>query len=249
MSIGVFHARYADTGSILMYHSVGNNSKFSTVTPEMFEAQIAFLKQEKFEIIALGEMVYRLKNGKSTERSICITFDDGYVDVYENAFPILRKYDATATVFVVSGLIGSKMTTKQGQVFKIISEKQIQEMVDANIDIMPHTQNHPDLTTLDLEVAMNEIEDSKKVIENITVKKAPLFAYPFGRYTTEIVERMQASRLWEGAVTVQPGLVSGSDDMMLLPRNSIDSEVGMFQFKLKVSNGVDTYKKLKSCFQ
>lgn len=84
---------------ILMYHKVDKDK---------FDTQMRYLKKN-YNVISLYELISTLKSNHTfAKNTAVITFDDGYLDNYRNAYPILKKYGLPATIFVVSGLIGTK---------------------------------------------------------------------------------------------------------------------------------------------
>lgn len=106
--------RLSGRGFILMYHRVVRSREQDRnmiqpgmfVTQETFGKHLAFLKKE-FSIITLDEMVRRIARGQSVSRCCSITFDDGWKDTYEVAFPILKKYQVPASIFLATGYIGT----------------------------------------------------------------------------------------------------------------------------------------------
>ena len=96
---------------IIMYHHVKYSEKRdpNSVTPENFAWQMEFIKKNGYQVISLDELIEGIKTGRSFSRkSVVITFDDGYEDNYLYAFPTLKKLGITATMFIVSDLIGQK---------------------------------------------------------------------------------------------------------------------------------------------
>lgn len=246
--INLFLGRSLHGVSILMYHSIGFNNKFSTVSPEDFEAQLKFLNEHKYKILTLEEVFNRKETDALPEQSVVITFDDGYRDFYTTAFPLLKKYSVPASLFVVTDHIGGTMQTRQGQVFPIVSKEEILELQQSGlVHIYPHTMSHPKLSEINLGEAVTQIESSRKILEDLLGIKTPFFAYPFGIYTDEVVKYLLETPSWKAAVTVESGLLrGGSRNVMLVKRNMIDSETGRHQFRMKVSDGVELYARMKS---
>lgn len=245
--ISLLTSSFSERGSILMYHSIGVNNKFSTVTPKKFEDQLKYLKEKGYTIIPLEEMIARIQKKKSIYKCISITFDDGFEDFYLTVFPLLRKYEIPASLFVTTGYIGGVMPTRQGQNFRIVSEEQLQEMSNSPfVALYPHTEKHPKFSEISTEEAIEEIEVSRQKLEGIIGKKANIFAYPFGVTTESVVSYLSKEGSWLGAVTVQSGLVSDTSDLFLLRRNAIDSAVGMWQFRMKLSDGIVHFNKFKT---
>lgn len=197
---------------ILMYHSVGNNAHFFTVTPENFEWQIKFLKEHSSTAV--------------------LTFDDGYTDNYTVVFPILKKYNIPAKIFLITDFIGTKRTVRDVPM-EYLTWKQIKEMhASGLVDFEPHTTTHRKLTTLSLEEAEQEMRDSKAIIERTLRKTCAWFAYPYGDCNPAIIEL--AKKYFSTAVGVQPGFIGKKNNIFMLPRQSIDSKVDMRRFKLKI---------------
>lgn len=93
---------------ILTYHRFAHTEDGRSTSSEAFEAQLSYLAKH-YSLIKLSTLYESLKNGKSLERAAVITIDDGFRDVYEIAFPILRKYSAPATFFVITDFLDQKI--------------------------------------------------------------------------------------------------------------------------------------------
>ncbi len=234
--------------SILMYHSIGENGAFFTVTQKKFERQLLYLQKKRFRILKLSELLSRLKRGKDTSRCVVLTFDDGYKDNYSVAFPLLKKFNFPATIFLATGKIGDVAAHHGGKTLPMLSLKEIEEMSESGlVEFMPHTENHVSLPAVSFEEAKREIEESATKVESITGKRARIFSYPKGKTTPEIAAYLKKNE-WDGAVIVRGGLVSQKSDIFHLPRNSVDSTVSLFFFKVKVSPVAEFYQSLKSIF-
>ena len=233
-------ASLGERAVILMYHSIAKRpGHFNSVAPEMFEAQMRYLKEHQYSIISLDELVSRLQSGKSLEGSIVLTFDDGYRDNYSVALPILRRYGFPATVFVVTGRIGSDV---RGMEYLLPNE--LIEMRDEKIDIQPHTKTHPRLTDVEDSVARDEIRGSKIALQEMVGKEMDFFAYPYGAHTDRSVALVKECG-FRAAVTVREGTVGKGTDLFRIPRVSIDASTTMTQFRGKLSRAVDRYEALK----
>ncbi len=159
---------------VLMYHQITtppeNASTFTRglyLDPLEFERQIAYLIKNGYETISSAEFSHILQNGKGVDKKyIMLTFDDGTVSHYTNAYRILKKYGLSGTFFVVSNR-------------SAISNQQIREMSDNGMDIQSHSKSHPNFVNLnDISKLQNEIAGSKVVIEGITDKPVISIAYP-----------------------------------------------------------------------
>lgn len=92
---------------VLMYHHVSPSPGLVTVTPENFDSQMAGIAQKGYRTLAADEFLDIVEGrGAMPARSVFITFDDGYLDNYVYAWPILRRYNLRATIFAITGRIG-----------------------------------------------------------------------------------------------------------------------------------------------
>lgn len=227
-----------ERASILMYHSVSARKDFfSTVSPEVFNQQMAYLAAKKREVISLVELVRRLRAQEPLGGSVVLTFDDGYHDNYTTVFPLLKQYNFPATIFVTTDLIGNS---------GYCSAEELREMHDSDlVAIEPHTLTHPKLGTLSRANADHEIRESRRVLQEILGTTPTLFAYPYGNFSEETVGLVREMG-FAGAVTVAEGTVGSTTDPLLLPRNSVDRSTTFEQFRGKVSRVIDRYESLKA---
>jgi peptidoglycan/xylan/chitin deacetylase (PgdA/CDA1 family) len=113
-----------------------------SVTPENMDAQMGWLAENGYATITLQELLYHLTLGwPLPERPVVLTFDDGYRDAFENAFPILQKYGFVGTFFIIT----DRVTFGEPA---YATWDQIVEMHNAGMDIQSHTRTHPDLRGL-----------------------------------------------------------------------------------------------------
>lgn len=217
---------------ILMYHSVGNNPAFFTVSPDQFQKQISYLVEKKFRVMALSQLLAILNGGEAIlPRTVVITIDDGYQDNFTHIFPVLKKYHLSASIFLTTGDVGKSLTTTSGITLPALSWPEIKEMAASGlIEFYPHSHNHPRLDLIPKEQAEREMVESKRVLEKELGRPMDVFAYPFGRYNEEIVTILKHHGL-RAALTVQTGRTQKGDERFKLKRNSIDSKVSLAMFK------------------
>ncbi|MCB9798586.1 polysaccharide deacetylase family protein [Candidatus Nomurabacteria bacterium] len=237
--------RRLTNGSILMYHSVGDNGSHITVSEHNFLKQMQYLKARRFNVVSLEELACALRENRDISNMVVLTFDDGYEDNYTVAYPILKKFGFPATIFVATGLIGKSLKTSAGVEIPMMSEKQVKLLArDQNISLMPHGQTHRVLTQIDFDSAKKEIVDSKKDMEEITGQVIQSFAPPKGKYNNEILSIIKEAG-FQINVGVREGLTRKDDSVMELKRNSIDRTTTMAQFRGKLSRTIDVYHSLK----
>jgi peptidoglycan/xylan/chitin deacetylase (PgdA/CDA1 family) len=168
---------------VLAYHKVTNEFEWgiTRVKPESFEQQVEYLKEEGFSNIDLEQL---LSGKEKKDKQIAFTFDDGYESVYQNAFPVLKRYGFSATIFLITGYTGKENSWEAGfgRKFKHLSWEQIQEMKESGFQFGSHTVNHPDLTRLHQKSLGYELKKSKEIIEDKLNQEIKFLSYPFGRH-------------------------------------------------------------------
>ena len=198
---------YTKEVPILMYHSIVEEAtKGTEVSKKNFEEQIKELKNNGYEAILVEDLIEYVYNGKELpEKPICITFDDGYLNNYDIAYPILKKYNMKATIFVIGSSIGATKNYKNTDypITPHFNEEQAIEMEKSGvISIQSHTYDmhqwkpfecgemiRENILKLDNEtesdyiVALKEdIEKENNALKNISNVEA--LAYPSGKYDT-----------------------------------------------------------------
>ncbi len=165
---------------VLSYHCINdkiNGSIDMHVSPKAFEKQIKDIIDRGYTPITFAD----LKNNKTIDKPIIITFDDGYEDNYYNAYPILKKYGVRATIFLVTDFIGKP---------NCLSLSQITQMKDL-IDFQSHTMSHRRLTELGSRELEYELSQSRIKLEALLNKKIDVIAYPYGSYNRNVIARVK----------------------------------------------------------
>lgn len=162
---------------VVCFHSLSKR----TLNPQIFQQFIQLLHQKNFKIVGLDEILQEDKKGKY----ISLTFDDGYSDNLKVLLPILKSYDITASIFVVTGLMGKKSSDEElvrcdMQPADTISENEIKKWVKEDMGIGFHTNKHIDLSKSNNQKIEIDFEQGNKTLEKIVGGKIRYFAYPFG---------------------------------------------------------------------
>ncbi len=213
---------------IICYHCVKDeaNSCLRPTKVADFENQMQYLSRE-YDPIPLETMAQHIQNGTSLPpRAIAVTFDDGYRDNYENAYPIVKRYKIPATVFLTTGFVGTgalpawergRYTAKKPL---MLSWKQVREMSDGGISFGSHTLTHPFLTRIPRKQVLKEIRRSKDIIEQQIGKPVTTFAYPSGDFDSAVKGIVRGAG-YSAAVTTVAGCNGAHDDVCALRRNLI----------------------------
>jgi len=181
---------------ILAYHSISHYRVDSlAVNVSDFEIQMAWLYHNGYRSITLEDFV--LKKYRKGERIVIITFDDGYEDNYNLAFPILKKYGYVATIFLVSDYVNtdhifywdkSKISGQlQDNLFGILSWNQVYEMAEYGIEFGSHTCTHPELTKISSDQCREEINRSRTDLKDKLGHDIFSFSYPRGNLDNETI--------------------------------------------------------------
>ncbi len=198
-----------------MYHYIEEPSVTTTlkglyVKPSAFAAQLQALEDGGYQTVFVSEIAAGLKAGKNPPaKSVALTFDDGYEDFYTNAFPLLQKHQAKATVYVIVNALD-----KPGY----LSRAQLEELAKSPlIEIGSHTFNHPDLRRKKQKDADFEIRASRRILSGMTGQPILTFAYPFGYYD-QADQAIASSSGYLAAVSVRPDSRQSARDIWLLNR-------------------------------
>ena len=210
---------------ILMYHNIDKPPKGARipnlyVTPRMFRFQMWYLKTTGFRVVSIQDLVSAVEAGDTRRDMAAITFDDGYIDFYNNAYPILKHYGYPSTVYVVSGLVGmsnvwdSKSETHQKQ---MMDWDHIIEVSKNDVQIGSHTRSHPQLTLLSGEVLQEEVIGSKRELEERLNQSIEHFCYPYGDWN-ERVRDLAGEAGYKTACTTDVGVNTTNDSLLALKR-------------------------------
>ncbi|SDE87163.1 polysaccharide deacetylase family protein [Sporomusa acidovorans] len=195
---------------ILNYHKVDNFYHALSVSPQEFEEQMAYLAKNGFTTITPDQLMAYLNHDRELpEKPIIITFDDGYLDNYTNAYPVMKKYGFTATIFLVTNLVGHDE--------RFMTWEQVQTMQQDGFVFGSHTVSHIPLNKLPREQAMAELIDSRKEIEYRLGTKTRYFAYPTGAYNSQ-VEEMVKQAGYKAAFTIRYGQAGAESNPYALER-------------------------------
>ncbi|MFL2840373.1 MAG: polysaccharide deacetylase family protein [Pseudohongiellaceae bacterium] len=169
---------------ILCYHSINSRDSYEAdpLSPEYFEAHLDYLSQN-YNVIPLDQAANYIERKQcDVDNPVVITFDDGYVDNYEVAFPLLKKFRLPATIFVVTGFVNRNLLLIDDPNFGPLSWDQIREMdMHGLVTFGAHSDTHRILSNISDAEVQNEIIMSKSILEDELGHDIDLFAYPNGQ--------------------------------------------------------------------
>jgi len=225
---------------ILLYHHLGDMGRPSRsyLRPELLEKHLGYIKKTGREVIHLDDLVERMRTGTPvSRRTVVITFDDGWMDNYEPAFPLIRRYGFPVTIFLVPGRIGLK---------DYLGWSEIREMRREGIRFGAHTMDHPRLTEIPLSRARAEIGDSKKLIEDGLGEEVGFFCYPYGFFNKAVRDLVEEAG-FRGACCNSPGRLWPDGDPFALKRVTMTYRVkGAVSLRYSLSGYYVFYKELRS---
>ena len=221
-------------GVILQYHHVHDTTApITSISIDRFREHMDYLVANEFQVWRLERLVQALKNKTDMpDKVVSITFDDAYVDLYEDAFPVLLERNLSFTIFVTTGLIGKK---------NYVSWAQLKEMQLKGATIANHTHSHTHLLRkLNREAddqwqirVRQEIEQAQEVLNRKLGNIPRLLAYPYGEYNHQIL-KIVADLDYVG-FGQQSGAAGQHSPLLLLPRfplSGIYTELDSFRTKL-----------------
>jgi peptidoglycan/xylan/chitin deacetylase (PgdA/CDA1 family) len=168
-----------------------------TVTPPRFAEHLAYLKAEGYTAITLDDLLYALAQGRPLPpRPVILTFDDGYLDNYEHAFPLLRDAGFMATFFVITDFVTD---ARAGY----MTWPQIEEMAAAGMHFGAHSRNHPNLAGQSIDYLVWQALGAKEALEEHLGQHPRWIAYPSGKYDAQTIAVFRSAGYWGGLTTSQ----------------------------------------------
>ena len=235
---------------VVMYHRVINKSENegihgTYIYENIFREHLKYLKDNNFSVITfedLNNIGWRNRFDKN-KKYIIITFDDGYVDNYELAFPILKEFNFKATIFLMGESTYNEWDVKADgeKSFPLMSVEMIKEMQDYGIEFGAHTFNHPKLNKLSNDEIKYQIVDVKKPLEEKIGREIITFAYPYG-ILNDYAKKMVEEAGYTFGVATDSGSVCLSDDLYQIRRIAIFPNTNLFSFKRKVKGNYNFIK-------
>jgi len=231
--------------SVLMYHQVGmfespRRHRACYCDVRRFRQQMSYLKRFGYRVLDLEEALQALfGDGILPPRSVVLTFDDGYRNFREHAFPILLHFGFPATVYLVSGLLGGRAEWLDVENPKpsLMTPEEIRELHREGVRFGSHGITHSRLSCIGPEAAREEIFASRQTLEDLLGEAVEHFCYPYGDYDDD-VRRLVHDAGYRSALTCIRGAANEADNPLEIPRKAIsygDNLVG-YAWKLHMKH-------------
>lgn len=232
--------------SILMYHQVGEfrpmpSHRSTYCHVNRFRSQMTWLYRLGFSVLRMDEVLAALQGARPIpRRAVALTFDDGYENFYEHAYPVLERYGFPAMVYLISERIGqpAQWFAEDGRATPpLMSAGRIRQLRGAGIDFGSHGARHIKLAEADPEAARKDILDSREQLQDLLGEEIRHFCYPYGSHNAAVVNLVRQAG-YSTAVTCQRAAATADFDALALPRKAIsygDNLAGFF-WKLKMKD-------------
>jgi peptidoglycan/xylan/chitin deacetylase (PgdA/CDA1 family)/glycosyltransferase involved in cell wall biosynthesis len=228
---------------ILAYHAFtaqSNHASRFVVSADDFKAQMRFLADSGYQVISLREFVaLRRENGVPRLKTVVATFDDGYADFADIAWPVIRSHKFSGTVFVVTRHAGMRNTWDSDRELcsrELLSWPDLRKLADGGVEIGAHTQTHPNLTEAPDDELRREVEGARSDLRQELGREPGSFAFPYGEYNAKVVGALSDAG-YEAACTVDPGLNAPHVHALELRRVEVLGTDSLWRFRLKLRYG------------
>ena len=223
---------------ILLFHKIDDFFEWGITRQKtsQFEREIRFLYENGYKTAAIEES----EELDSKNKKVILTFDDGYENIYQNAFPILQKYEMFGYVFIPTGYVGKTNSWDANlgnKKFKHLTWQQIEEMSKYGFIFGSHSINHPDLTKLPDKHLQYELKVSKSELERKLGKKVDLLSYPFGKTNSKVCAKAQEAGYKKGFTICKNASQLNDFAISRKPLYLIDSLLS-FKIKLEQNNWI-----------
>ncbi len=226
--------------AVLMYHAVDTSGWRLSIPPHEFARQMKHLKRHRI-VVSLADVVAHAKGEKRLpERSVAVTFDDGYADLVPTVLPVITRYRIPVTVFLTTDLTEQ---TNSKQIPRITWDDVRLLRASGWVTIESHGKTHPHLPALSVEEVRAQLVDAKKDIERETSTTPSYFAYPYGDRSPEVEEEVKAAG-YEAAFSITEGFVRKGSELLHLPRIQVDATMSPLLYRLRLTPALTRNRRI-----
>jgi peptidoglycan/xylan/chitin deacetylase (PgdA/CDA1 family) len=203
--------------AILTYHSIDSSGSPISVDEGTFRAHIAWLAAGQCRVVSLEELLHLPDDAAA----VSLTFDDGFQNFADIAWPLLREHGLAATVFVVSDHVGrdnawSSAKPTSVPILPLMNWDTLGQVADQGVTLGSHTRTHPDLRLSSISSLTDEIVGAAARIRAETGRQPKAFAYPYGSFSRAAIAQVGATHSL--ACTTELRALRAGDDPLQLPR-------------------------------
>ena len=225
---------------VLMYHSISRDNNRISVSVTNFKKQMKLMSLLGYKGYSLNKI-----NSKTSKKKIIITFDDGYENIFTEAMPVLKKFNFSATCFIVNKKIGYfndwDKNQKNFKKKKLMNKKQINTWINNGFEVGSHTMNHYNLKYLSNDQKKYQILKPKQFFETNYGINIQSFSYPFGCYNEDCLKILK--RNYKFAVTTKRSRYNkGKFNPLEIPRVPVNSNTSIFKYFLKITTFYEDVK-------
>ena len=235
---------------ILFYHRVSDDRDELAVSPRNFRRQMDYLATESYRVIDVVQAAELLDEGRPPPRTVGLSFDDGFLDVAEQALPLLAERGFRATVFVAPAVVDgwAKFGWYKSQPPLLGWDEIVELDREGTLRFEAHSLTHPNLLALRDAAAWEEIMGSKTSLEARLGRPVLAFSYPSGLFGLR--ERgLVAAAGFRVAVSCEPGVNTSGTDRLALRRRQVDRRDSLLDFRAKVGGGHDSPLPLRGVYR
>src|SRR5208283_1987106 len=251
-----------------MYHHVNTHKgDIVTVTPDVFEGQMLYLHKSGYRTLTIDELVSYIAGEMAlTQKAVVVTFDDGWLDNYIYAFPVMKRYNINACIFIVTDWVNnsstdtslsvtvpdhkeSKSLIRKGRAGEVIlGWDRIRAMQDSGlVEFYAHTRRHARCTTLSEQELLSELGESKRAIENHLGKSCPYLCWPYGEYNDAAL-KVARDIGYNALFTTVHGVANPGSDPFAINRIVVKDGVAWFKKRMRIYTNqflANCYLKIK----
>ena len=243
-----------------MYHHINlHKGDMVTITSAVFEGQMEYLYKAGYRTLKIDELISYMSGGLALpQKAVVVTFDDGWLDNYLYAFPVLKKYKINAAVFLITNRVEnaslrnselqtlnskltipthkeSKVLIEKGEDWKVVLNwKLIKEMLDSGlVEFYSHTKSHAKCSSLPEKEFMEELKESRQIIEKRLGSPCPYFCWPYGKYNDLAVD--VAKKVGYKAIfTINHGVADAGSDPFAINRIIVKDSIAWFKKRMLI---------------
>ena len=209
---------------VLYYHEVveqGQGFSYQKIEKEKFEQQMAYLQAKGYKTLYFSDLDKPLPS-----KAVIVSFDDGFLSVYESTAPIMEKYGIRGNVYLPTAYIGSDP--------HFMDWNMVQKLQEGSFEMQAHTHNHVDVRTLDEEALQKQIRSSDDLFREKLGFLPRAFCFPFGTYDYSSVKKIRKTGRYDYILGSCYGDLKVGKKGRVLPRIGISDNDTMADFEAKL---------------